>query len=91
MTQLLDVRRHPDGSIDFDFYRRRASRRRQRARQLVFARYLRTIGGAGEAGLAAIRKFKPRLEGSHVPTLVNIGEFLAKLVGYRAGGEFSHH
>jgi len=90
MTQLPDVRRHPDGSIDFDFYRRRASRRRQRARQLVFARCLRTIGGVGDAALAAIRKLKPSPEGSRVPTLVNIGEFPAKLVGYRAGGEFSH-
>jgi hypothetical protein len=62
MTQLPDVRRHPDGSIDFDFYGRRASRRRQRARRLVFVRYLRTIGGAGETVLTAIRKLKPRPE-----------------------------
>jgi hypothetical protein len=64
MTQVPDVRRHSDGSIDIDFYRRRASRIRQRARQLAFARCLRTIGRAGEAALAAIRKFKPRREGS---------------------------
>ena len=51
MTQFPNVRRHPDGSIDFDFYRRRASRKRRRARQLVFARCLRTIEGAGEAVL----------------------------------------
>ncbi len=74
MTQFPDVRRHPDGSIDFDFYRRRASRGRQRARQLVFARCLRTIGGAGEAALAAIRKLKPLREGSRAPTPVSAGE-----------------
>jgi hypothetical protein len=70
MTQVPDVRRHPDGSIDLDFYKRRASRRRQRARQLLFARCLRTIGRAGETVLAAIRKFKPMPGGSRAPTPV---------------------
>ena len=51
MTQFPNVRRHPDGSIDFDFYRRRASRKRRRARQLVFARCLRTVEGAEKAVL----------------------------------------
>ena len=73
MTQFPDVRRHLDGSVDFDFYRRRANRQRQRARQLVFARCLRTIGGAGEAALTAVRNLKPR-EGSRVPTPMNVGE-----------------
>jgi len=72
MTQVPDVRRHPDGSIDFDFYRRRASRRRQHARRLVFEHCLRTIGRAGEAALAAIRKFKPKSEGSRAPTPVSV-------------------
>src|SRR5262245_34316702 len=31
-----DIRRHPDGSLDFDFYRRRAARRRVQARREVF-------------------------------------------------------
>jgi hypothetical protein len=31
-----DVRRHSDGSLDFDFYRRRAARRRHLAQRLVF-------------------------------------------------------
>jgi hypothetical protein len=74
MTQVPNVRRHPDGSIDFDFYKRRASRRRQRARQLVFTRCLRTMGRAGEAALAAIRKLKPMPEGSRAPTPVSAGE-----------------
>jgi hypothetical protein len=74
MTQFPDVRRHPDSSIDFDFYRRRASRRRQRARRPVFVRYLRTIGGAGEAALAAISKLKPLREGSRAPTPVSAGQ-----------------
>jgi hypothetical protein len=87
MTQFPDVRRHPDGSIDFDFYRRRASRGRQRARELVFARCLRTIGRAGEAALAAIRKLKPMPEGSRAPTPgERRRDFLAKLAGSQAGG-----
>jgi hypothetical protein len=68
MTQFPDVRRHPDSSIDFDFYRRRASRRRQRARRPVFVRYLRTIGGAGEAALAAITKLKLTQRAAHAPS-----------------------
>jgi hypothetical protein len=31
-----DVRRHPDGSVDFDFYRRRAARLRAQARREFF-------------------------------------------------------
>jgi hypothetical protein len=84
MTQFPDVRRHLDGSIDFDFYKRRASRGRQRARQLVFARCLRTIGRAGEAALTAIRKLKPMPDRSRAPTQVIAAEiFVAKLTGSR--------
>lgn len=35
-----NIQRHPDGSIDFDYYRRRARRQRQLTRRLVFRRYL---------------------------------------------------
>lgn len=31
MTQFPDVRRHPDGSLDLDFYRRHAARLRRAA------------------------------------------------------------
>ena len=37
--QNLDVRYHSDGSIDFDFYRRRAVRQR-RLTQRILARHL---------------------------------------------------
>jgi hypothetical protein len=33
-----DVRRHPDGSLDFDFHRRRAARKRARAVRDLFKR-----------------------------------------------------
>jgi hypothetical protein len=33
-----NIHRHPNGSIDFEFYRRTASRRRQLARRVVFRR-----------------------------------------------------
>jgi hypothetical protein len=35
MQPTLDIRRHGDGSIDFDFYRRRAVRRRRLARRIM--------------------------------------------------------
>ena len=35
MQPTLDIRRHGDGSIDFDFYRRRATRRRRLARRII--------------------------------------------------------
>ena len=31
-----DIRRHPDGSLDFDFYRRRAAKLRAQARRQMF-------------------------------------------------------
>ena len=46
MQPNLDVRRHADGSIDFDFYRRRASRRRrlsQRVLILLWVTYLNAM------------------------------------------------
>lgn len=36
----FDFHRHSDGSIDFDFYRRQANRRRRLARALAFRRCL---------------------------------------------------
>jgi hypothetical protein len=49
------VRRHPDGSIDFDFYRRRAARRRAQAmRRLVSRVKLYRNPLVGVALLAAI-------------------------------------
>jgi hypothetical protein len=45
MQPTLDVRRHADGSIDLDFYRRRAMRRRRLARR-TFVKH----------GLAAARR-----------------------------------
>ena len=39
----LDVRYHADGSIDFDFYRRRAARQRRIARHAFLRRSIRLI------------------------------------------------
>ncbi len=36
MTASSDIRRHPDGSIDFDHYRRAAARERQQAFRRTF-------------------------------------------------------
>jgi len=54
MQPTLDVRRHNDGSIDFDFYRRRATRRRQLVRRLVFKHYLSVGGRITSASVSTI-------------------------------------
>ena len=54
MTPWPDVRRHPDGSVDFDFYRRQATVRRRLARQRVFKRCLALIRQAPKAILVAL-------------------------------------
>ena len=56
MQPTLDVRRHPDGSIDFDLYRRRAARRRLLAKRIAFRRCRMLFVGAVRDAVAAIRK-----------------------------------
>lgn len=43
MARFSDIRRHSDGSIDFDFYRRRARRERQLARQAAVSAALSAL------------------------------------------------
>jgi hypothetical protein len=43
MQPNLDIRRHSDGSIDFDFYRRRASRLRRLYKLLIFKQWLAQV------------------------------------------------
>jgi hypothetical protein len=38
-----DIRRHPDGSLDFDFYRRRAARMRAKTRRHWFERHVPAV------------------------------------------------
>ncbi len=52
----LDIRRHNDGSIDFDFYRRRAWRRRRLARRIIVKRCLTAIGQAAKLSLSAMAR-----------------------------------
>jgi hypothetical protein len=54
MQPTLDVRRHADGSIDFDFYRRRAMRRQRLARRTFVRRCLAAGPGIGKASAAVI-------------------------------------
>jgi hypothetical protein len=49
-----NIRRHPDGSIDFAFYRRMASRRRRLAKRVVFKRYRTTISKAAKASVSVV-------------------------------------
>jgi hypothetical protein len=43
MTQFPDVRRHPDGSLDLDFYRRRAARLRRAVARHHLTRFGQTM------------------------------------------------
>ncbi|HEY6992834.1 MAG TPA: hypothetical protein VH397_03920 [Xanthobacteraceae bacterium] len=53
MQPTLEIRRHGDGSIDYDFYRRRAERRRRIASRMIVKRYLAVAGRlAGASGSA---------------------------------------
>jgi hypothetical protein len=56
MIKSLDVRRNPDGSIDFDFYRRRAIRRRRLALRLVLKNRLAAIGRVAKGPMQAINR-----------------------------------
>jgi O-acetyl-ADP-ribose deacetylase (regulator of RNase III) len=46
MVKSANGRRHSDGSIDYDYYRRRASRWRRRVLRILVARGLCRIGQA---------------------------------------------
>jgi hypothetical protein len=57
MQPSLDIRRHGDGSIDYDFYRRRAERQRGIARRMILERCLVEGGrlvGAGASAAASL-------------------------------------
>jgi hypothetical protein len=54
MTRLLEVHRNIDGSIDFDFYRRRAARQRRLLQRIVFRRRLIVIRKAAMAFISAV-------------------------------------
>jgi hypothetical protein len=56
MARPLDIRRHPDGSIDFDFYRRRATRQRQFARRAVLRYCLILVGRALRGTILAFER-----------------------------------
>ena len=43
MQPNLDIRHHSDGSMDFHFYRRRASRLRRLYKRLIFKQWLAQV------------------------------------------------
>ena len=56
MQPSLDIRRHNDGSIDFDFYRRCEARRRRLAKRMVVKHCLTAIGQAAKASISAMAR-----------------------------------
>ena len=49
MQPDLDVRRHADGSIDFDFYRRRAARQRRLSQRVLMLLWVSYFNGMANA------------------------------------------
>jgi len=58
MAEHHNVRRLPDGSIDFYFYRRRAARQRRLIKRLMIGRSLALIGRGLEAAAIAIGSYR---------------------------------
>jgi hypothetical protein len=70
MQPNLDVRRHLDGSIDFDFYRRRAARRHRLARRLIIGRYVALVTRSVRTGVAAAARLIAAMSYRHQVRLV---------------------
>jgi hypothetical protein len=62
MIRSLDCRRHFDGSIDFDFYRRRAARRRRLVLRLAFKNGLAAIDKVAKVAMSAVNQQDPSTE-----------------------------
>ncbi len=64
MASFPDGRRHPDGSIDYVYYRRRAARWRRRVQRVAIRRGLFAIGAAVRAVIECVspRVVRPRPE-----------------------------
>ena len=57
MQPTLDIRRHGDGSIDYDFYRRRAKRQRRVTKRMIVKHCLAVgvrLAGAGALAIATL-------------------------------------
>jgi hypothetical protein len=55
MDQSADIRRQPDGSIDFDFYRRRAIYQRRMAKRIWLKNTLRVLAQFAQGSVASLR------------------------------------
>jgi quercetin dioxygenase-like cupin family protein len=91
MQPSLDIQRHNDGSIDFDFYHRRASRRRRLARRMIFKHYRSAIGKAAKASVPVLSlgdgDLRPVLRASVITAvLLAVAAFHAW-----AQGDSAHH
>jgi hypothetical protein len=77
-----DTRRHPDGSIDFEFYRRRATRLRRQTRRALYKRARLPVGWQnvfcnallGAAVMAAVAFAIGTPVGQHTPDASLSGE-----------------
>ena len=77
MTQTHDIRRHPDGSIDFDFYRNNATALRGEAMRENRALRIASAGTvvmAGAIGFALVVPSAPVLGDRFVATFSSLSQ-----------------
>ena len=86
MQPTLDIRRHGDGSIDYDFYRRRAKRRRRVTKRMIVKHCLAAGGRLASASVSAIASpmINPSRQRSKLDLLARAGAVAAVLTAVAA-------
>ena len=77
LTQTHDIRRHPDGSIDFDFYRTNATALRGQAMRDNHTLRMASAGAvvmAGAIGFALVVPSAPALDDRVAGTFSNLSQ-----------------
>ena len=64
MTKPFSIRRDCDGAIDFDFYRRRATRQRRLAQRLAIRKAIAAVARALRAVVARAARSRARPSGA---------------------------
>jgi hypothetical protein len=86
MQPTLEIRRHGDGSIDYDFYRRRAKRRRRVTKRMIVKHSLAAGGRLASASVSAVASLmiNPSRQRSNLDLLARAGAVAAVLIAVTA-------
>jgi hypothetical protein len=86
MQPTLEIRRHGDGSIDYDFYRRRAKRRRLVTKRTIVKHCLGAGGRLASASVSAVASLmiNPSRKRSNLDLLARAGAVAAVLIAVAA-------